>query len=322
MFRVPNICLVWLVFLVPMRVFAQVPANECSEYVPAEERQDAQRLAMRGVDCFEAGQYTVALRHYRRARTLSDANLLNAALGRTFQELGYPAIARRYYRDYLRGKIEDSEGRAKIEARLEAVETALKSSSRVRIESSPPGATVFVIIDGNHWEELGDAPLDLDMRAGKHSFVIQREGYVTHTAQVDVGTKQHRIVRAELVEDGAAFAVSGQRLRRSGIIAMGASVPFLIAGPALYFVGRNQRGAVDELPVSERPDATKRAVALQNWGIVSTVVGTAALGTGLALYLVGSAANRPDDDSDPESEPSSHVLPYTDGRTAGFVWVF
>lgn len=300
-----------------------VTSVECSEYVPPEERKDPTRLALRGVACFEAKQYLLALRHYRRARELSDANLLNAAIGRTFQELGYPFIARRYYRDYLHGKIEDTQGRAKIEARLAAVEEDLKNNgARVRVESSPPGATVYVVIDGSHWEELGATPLDLDMRPGKHSFIVERKGYVTHSAQIDIGKKQDRIVQARLVEEGAAFAVSGLHLRRSGIITMGAAVPFLIVGPSLYFIGRNQRGAVDELPAPERPDATHRATQLQSVGIVATVVGVAALGTGLTLYLAGRSVDHPDGPAPStktrtKAKGKTSWIPYFGTRSAG-----
>ena len=34
-------------------------------------------------------------------------NLLNAAIGRTFHELGYPALAREYYRAFLSGQVDD-----------------------------------------------------------------------------------------------------------------------------------------------------------------------------------------------------------------------
>lgn len=290
------------------------PSLDCAEYVVPEERNDPSRLALRGVACFEAGQYLRALRHYRRARELSDANLLNAAIGRTFQELGYPFIARRYYRDYLNGPIEESDGRAKIEARLQSVEAELADAARVRIESAPPGTTVFVVIENQHHEELGVTPLDLEMRAGRYDFVFERDGYVTHTSHVNVGSKQDRIVRAELVAEGAAFSVSGRQLRRTGIIAMGAALPMLVAGPALYFVGRNERGAVDELPQRERLDASRSAVTMQNVGIVLTAAGVVTLGAGLTVFLLG---RRADADTSAADEKAWRWVPYVDHRTAG-----
>lgn len=294
-------------------------ALECSEYVPPEERKDTKRLALRGVACFEAGNYLVALRHYRRAREFSDANLFNAALGRTFQELGYPFIAERYYRDYLSGKIEDSASRAKIEDRLSVVEKEIDDAARVRFQSSPPGAVVYVVIEDTHREELGETPLDLRMQPGRHTFVVEREGYVSHTMQVDAGSKQNRVVNAELVEEGAAFDVSGRRLRRTGIITMGASVPLLAIGSSLYLIGRNKRGAVDEQPAGERADARADAMRMQSGGIATTVVGIATLGTGLTLYLVGRSADAP---VDAPVKKESSIHPYTDGRTVGLVVSF
>lgn len=291
--------------LLPQLGFAQEPV-ECSKFVPAEERRDPKRLALRGVACFEAQKYLIALRHYRRARELSDANLLNAALGRTFHELGYPYIARRYYRDYLNGKIEDSEGGDKIRARLESVEAELEKAPRVRVESSPPGATIFLVIEGEHREDLGETPMEVQMKPGKHTFEVERKGYITYSEVVDAGSKQDRIVNARMVREDATFPVAGKSMRQAGIVTMVAAVPFVAGGTTLYFIGRNERS---------RP--------MQNWGIGLTVVGVAAAGTGLTLYLLGRAADAPDaDDDGPPKQKKAQFAPYLDGRTAGVVLTF
>lgn len=275
--------------------YAETTTDEaCTEFVAAEERDSPQRLALRGVACFEAGEYLHALRHYRRARELSASNLFDAAIGRTFQELGYHFIARRYYRDYLSGRHNDGDSQAKIEQRLAEVEAQLaEDGSKVRVTSTPPGAAVFVVIENTHWEPLGVTPIDIEVRPGKHTFVVDQPGYLTHSTQVDVGAKQDRVIKADLVHTDTPLGTSKNKLRQTGMITMGASLPFLVVGPSLYFIGKNNRGAVEELPRDAQEQATRNATRVQSLGIVTTVVGVAALGTGVALYFLGKPAEQP-----------------------------
>lgn len=292
-------------------------ADECVEYVAPEELDSPQRLALRGVACFEAGEYLHALRHYRRARELTASNLFDAAIGRTFHELGYGFIARRYYRDYLAGRHNDGENQAKIEQRLHDVDAQLAAEgSTVRVTSSPPGANLFVVIEDTHWEPLGVTPIDIDLRPGKHTFIIEQPGYLTHSTTVDIGSKQDRVVKAELVSTAAPIATPKNQLRHTGLITMAASVPFLVVGPSMYFIGKNQRAAALELSTESGEAATQRATRLQSVGIAASVVGVAALGTGVALYLLGRPST-PDD-----SAEANFITPFVGPREVGVSFRF
>lgn len=296
---------------------------ECSEYVPAEERKSAERLALRGVACFESGEYLTALRHYREAKLLSGSNLLNAAIGRVFQELGYPFIAQRYYRDYLSGRTDVGEGRQRIEQRLEAVETELDGEGKeVVISSSPPEAEIYLVVKESHWEELGRTPLTVKLTPGKHRFVMRREGYLTQSRDVNVGpATKDQVVDAELVATDAAFGVSGRKLRRAGAIALAASVPLLATGGALYAVGSVRKSDARELSGRERTEALESAANLRQGGAVLAVLGVAALATGGVLYWFGRPKSTGVDAEEAET-PQAAWLPIVGPGHVGVAFRF
>ena len=300
--------------------FAQ-DSVECVEYVPADERNDAKRLALRGVSCFEKGDYIKALRHYRRAREISDANLFNAAIGRTFHELGYPYIARRYYRDYLAGKIEETGGREKIEGRLADVEKQLdEKGGTMRVETTPPGATVKLVVDESHWEDLGESPIEVGMTEGKHTVVVEREGAPPQEHTVAVKSGRTEVVRHEFhAADNQTFDVSKRKMRQIGVITAGASLPVLGAGASLFFIGRNQRSSVDEHPIPEQTRVRRSAMRLQNAGIVVMSVGGVALVTGVTLFIAGS---RGGGQAAAKTTPKTAWIPWTDGRVVGLSYRF
>jgi len=304
----------WLVAAGPAPVSAQTtttttqppsPADvECADYLVPEERKDPELLALRGVACFEAGEYLTALRHYREAKQLSNSNLLNAAIGRVFQELGYPFIARRYYRDYLDGPIDEGEGRQRIEQRLATVEEELGAKAKnVTVSSSPPEAEIFLVVDEHHWEDLGRTPLTVRLTPGSHRFVVRREGYLAQTRDVNVGpATNHPVVDAELVATDAAFGVSGRKLRRSGALAMAGSVPLIAAGTALFVVGSMKRADAQERDGDRRRELLDSGAKFQQSGAVLGVLGLATLATGGVLYWFGRPKEAPsgDEESAPE----------------------
>jgi hypothetical protein len=291
------------------------PELECSEYVPPEDRKDPERLALRGVACFEAGEYLLALRHYRQARELSDENLLNAAIGRTFQELGYPFMARRYYRDYLGGHIDASQGRQRIEERLNSVEAQLAhDAGEVKITSAPPGTEVYLVVAETHREPLGPTPLTVKMLPGEHRFVLEDDGYLPQTHDVKVQPGASRELNTEMVDEEAAFAVSGRTLRRAGIITMASGTPLVATGTALWLVGHRQKKDAEEITGDiTRNEEIMKGSRLQRWGLVSGVVGVTALATGFVLWWAGhsndASSTTPDDETDETNAVKLRVTP-------------
>lgn len=284
------------------------PSLECSEYVPPEERNDPKRLALRGVACFEAKDYLTALRHYRRARELSDANLLNAAIGRTFQELGYPFFARRYFRDYLGGQIDASQGRQRIKKRLDDVEKQLdEEAAEIELKSTPSGAEVYLVVRDTHRESIGRTPITVKMLPGEHRFVVEREGYIPEEHDVRVAKGGSRTVQSKLVDSDAAFSVSGRTLRRAGIVTMGAGTPLLATGAALWIVGRQKKSDAESLGQPARDEQIMRGSTLQQWGLVSGIVGVTALTTGFVLWWSGRHVGGDGAPTEDPQKPSSSV---------------
>lgn len=164
---------------------------------------------------------------------------------------------------------------AALRGRLDAL--ALEGPLLV-VTTDPPHARVW--LDGN---EVGTAPLELPMTAGRHRVRASLPGYVTAERVVDgaAGLRTHASMR--LVEAPASRRAA--RLRAAGWSMFGVGAAALVVGPTLIAV--HHRGDTTRCS-GDRIDAdgdcafrlTTRAP-----GIAVTVVGAALVTAGLVLAL-------------------------------------
>lgn len=289
------------------------PTISCQSFVPPEELHDAQRAALRGVACFEERQFIQALRHYRRAFEVSESPLLMGAIGRVFQELGYPALAREYYKSYLLAKT-DRSGEEKIASRLDDVEKELAENAvPTRIETDPPGARVYFVIEKEHWELAGESPVEMQLLPGSYDIVIRRDGFVPteETLVVRERTSPENITGNsavyELADPQAVFETSGREWRERGIATTIVAIPFVAAGATMIAIGMGKE--TDAVEISDpmmRDDINGDASMLKTWGAASLAVGATGLVVGGVFYLLGLDGSD-DGPSDEESSPSPTV---------------
>lgn len=291
------------------------PRIECRSFVPPEELGDAERVALRGVACFEEGEYVQALRHYRRAFEVSESPLLMGAIGRVFQEMGYPALAREYYNSYLLADVDEKE---RIANRLADVEKLLAEDAvPVRIETNPPGARIYIVVSEDHWELAGESPLETKMLPGEYGVVARREGFRPLESRIQVANSddpanvKKQVKSLELSDPNALFDVGPRRWRERGITVIIASIPFVAAGATMLALGLGKES--DSVELSDpgaRDSMNQDASQLKTWGGASLAVGATGAVVGTILYMLGGPVESP-------SGPDTALLPWFDHRSAG-----
>lgn len=272
---------------------AQTPVPEpCVDYVSREQSRDAQLLAMRGVACFEAKQYARALSFYRRAQRINRDPLLDAAIGRAWDELGALDQASTHYRRFLRqAPAQDAEGRARIQERLKALDAERKQAATLSVEAWPSGAQVWLELPDAQREPLGKSPLQLRLRPGSYSILVERHGYYSQRHALLLSSGEQRTLDAELVSHDATFNVSSRGWRRAGLWTMAVGAPLLVGGVTLTLLSDNTlehaRDPLLDADAQRRRELLDTGYSQQGWGLGLMFFGGAALVTGSAFWLTG-----------------------------------
>jgi tetratricopeptide (TPR) repeat protein len=264
----------------------------CVDYVSREQSRDAQLLAMRGVACFEAKQYARALSFYRRAQRINRDPLLDAAIGRAWDELGALDQASTHYRRFLRqAPAQDAEGRARIQERLRALDAELRQAATLSVEAWPSGAQVWLELPNAQREPLGQSPLQLRLRPGSYALLIERPEYYSQRHALSLSSGEQRTLDAELVSHNATFNVSSRGWRRAGLWTMAVGAPLLVGGVTLSLLGdktlEHARDPLLDADETRRRELLDTGYSQQGWGLAMMCFGGAAVVTGAAFWLTG-----------------------------------
>lgn len=282
------------IFLAAASVSAEEP--ECHPYVPVESQGDADLLAMRGVACFEKGEFLQALLFYRQAYEVSESPLLQGGIGRCLQELGYPDLARQYFVAYLSAQDPDSEGHQRILQRLEVVEQTLANEAvDTEIRTTPSNARVYIVLKDEYWEEVGATPLSLKLVPGDYQLILRREDF--QTRELDLTVSKENAAQADIALVPQDVAIAEEIVwRRRGVITWIASTPFLAGSAALFVLGEMRHSESDEytwthpnFDAQRQQDLRDEASLFRTFGIVSGAIGVVGILTGTILYLAGSS---------------------------------
>lgn len=131
-----------------------------------------------GVDLQQRGDHRGALEHYLLSNRLAYNKNVVFNIARCYEELGRFAEAHRYYSDYLAEELSESDRRPAAEA----LERTARRVALVRIESSPPGASIY--LDRVELGARGQTPRTLAVEPGSYRVILEREGYESGTAEV------------------------------------------------------------------------------------------------------------------------------------------
>lgn len=146
--------------------------------------QDAAQASFhdaRGRDHYRAGRFSEAARELFVVQTLapSPANLFNLAL--CFDQLERASLATYYFSAYLASE-DDDPARRRVAGR--ALERLHPKVARLRVQTDPPGAEVFV----DHLEHgsYGKTPVTVPVAPGAHELWIRADGFTEVRTRVDV----------------------------------------------------------------------------------------------------------------------------------------
>jgi outer membrane receptor for ferrienterochelin and colicin len=124
-----------------------------------------------GADRYKASDFRGALEHFLASNRLVPNRNVVFNIARTYEQLKQSADAYRYFNQALEGET-DAPTRARIE---EAIARTLPLIAVVRIESDPPGATVY--IGRRELGPRGNTPLVLGLTPGSYKVMAELPGY-------------------------------------------------------------------------------------------------------------------------------------------------
>ena len=130
------------------------------------------------VDHYRAGRFQAALEHLYLSNRLAPNRNVLFNIARCQEQLGDFQQAFRSYADYA-AQESDPALRTTAEAAISRIRERV---ALVRVESDPPGATVFV--DRTDLGARGTTPLVLALDPGAHTILVQAEGYRPSQAEV------------------------------------------------------------------------------------------------------------------------------------------
>ena len=225
----------------------------------AAGREQAQALLARGNEAARQGSYLEALELFRQAYAAFPSPKIHFNLAETCHELGRLVEALDHYEAFVRdvGREEMPEQWARARERINKLQG---ETATVQLQANVVGALVNV--DG---KPAGETPLTRPLRLlpGPHTIVVTKAGYERQVVELTLAAGATASPRLKLLteDEAAASRRAYQQLEAS-------------------------RRATQERLQREQDDArrqrerTRRALELSGW---------AALGTGVALAIVGGS---------------------------------
>lgn len=107
----------------------------------------------------------------------------------------------------------------------------------IRIETTPPGATVY--LEDKDGEPLGRTPYDGKLAAGNHTLIIELEGFVGQVSEISVKKKS----------SAQKFKVKLAKVEKGTIEVMPAKAQAQVAGAKVFVDGREEGNLPDTIKV-------------------------------------------------------------------------
>lgn len=147
-----------------------------------------------GAEAYQKSDFRGALEHFLASNRLVPNRNVLYNIARTYEQLKQYPEAYRYYTQALDGE-KDAAARTKIETALVQLG---KSVAVLRVESDPPGATLYV--DRKDLGARGEAPRTLGLPPGNYKVIAELSGYeAAEETVVDIKVGQERRIQLKLV---------------------------------------------------------------------------------------------------------------------------
>lgn len=165
----------FVVLLLGLLFVAPVAWGQSTDNIDLAEESDLQFEL--GVDAYRKGDYRGALEHLLASNRLVPNKNVVFNIARAYEKIGRYAEAYRHYSDYLELEL-DPVRRKPAE---EAVERIRGEVALLRIETTPPDATLY--IDRRDLGARGASPRTLALPPGEHAVFADLDGYESGESQ-------------------------------------------------------------------------------------------------------------------------------------------
>ncbi len=147
------------------------PAARAADPVPSPDlAAEADLHFERALEAYRRKDWFAALEHLHQSQRLAPNKAVVFNLARTYERVDRFDTAFRYYADYL----EVADDPATRQVAEEAIARLSPSLALVRVESDPPGATIYV--DREDLGAVGRTPRTLALTPGDHTVLVRRAG--------------------------------------------------------------------------------------------------------------------------------------------------
>lgn len=145
-----------------------------------------------GADRYEAGDFKGALEHFLVSNRLVPNKNVVFNIARTYEQLKRGPDAYRYYMQALEEETSPA-SRKRVE---EALVRIAPTVAILKVETDPPGATVY--LDRRDLGPRGNTPRSLGLAAGKYKVIVELPGYESAESEQAVEAKIGQEARVQL----------------------------------------------------------------------------------------------------------------------------
>ncbi len=161
----------------------------------ADDEEIALALYQEAVDLAKAGKYEAAIVLFEKAHGLGAPPVVLYNIGKCHQDLGNLEKAVEHYEQYV-----DSPGVQDAQEVQATIDEIKATPSPVQIETIPSGAVVHELLSDSERQELGSTPLEMEVDAGSHSYIIEKEGFKSKKIKLEAGLGKPFDLEIELTE--------------------------------------------------------------------------------------------------------------------------
>jgi len=155
---------------------------------------------------YQQGRYEEAIQEFFLVQRLVPSSLALFNIGLCFRQLGRESEAFLAMSEYLASLPPDDPDDGRRAQAEQLLERLAPEVARVRVESDPPGAEIFV--DGVENGSYGHAPRLIAVRPGPHSIILRHPGYRPSTVPVEVAAGDEAEVVATMTPLVGTLAVN------------------------------------------------------------------------------------------------------------------
>lgn len=159
-----------------------------------------------GAEAYGKGEFTTALEHFLASNRLVPNRNVMFNIARAYEQLGRFPDAYRYYIDAMRGEASDGKLQKDVAAALARIAPRV---AVISVETSPPGATVF--LDRKDLGSVGTSPSQLGLKAGTYTVIAELPGFEPATLNnVTIAIGEVQRLKVDLVRILGKVELAGE----------------------------------------------------------------------------------------------------------------